>query len=190
MSSFIRRPAETPAQFDETKHGPRCVAALAGPAAVGALPGLLPGIDRQNGVADRHAERNRRVHQPVIGVVADHLEMERIAADDTADGDHAVEAAAIFRVFEQIGLGRSRHHLRNFQRAGNAHPLEGAAARFQFLDGPCGHRIGDILVETAFHDENPRVDPLALRAAAAHALACHDVSTRYSIRRVPTICSP
>src|ERR1700751_1626683 len=99
-------------ETNERERRARSIAAFVLLFRAGPQPGLFVGIHGDDAVADRHLARYGEVHQSPRGLMGDDLEVDGVAANDTAERDHAViRTPAPLR-----GVKRNRNRARDFER--------------------------------------------------------------------------
>ena len=125
-------------EADERERRARGIAALVALVELRAFARLRIGVDGDDAVADRDAARDRQVHQRARRFKRHDLEMQRLAADDAAEPDRAVERLA----GALGGIERDRDRRRHFQRTRHADALVGARRppRWRGRRRPAAHR--------------------------------------------------
>ncbi len=132
-------------------------------------PGLGIGVDGEDAVADRQPAPNRKLDQRARRLLRHDLEMQRFAANDATERDRA-----LVRLAGRLGrIDRDRDGGGDFERAGNADPVEGRARFLERACGPLEQGFRNILVEARLHDEDARAFEIACILAGGPARLGH-----------------
>ena len=146
-------------------------AALVEVADARADPGLVVVLDRQDAVSDREPMGHGEVHDGASRFAGDDVEVEGLAADDTAEKDEAVVAGAALPVC------RDRHcqRRRNLEATRHADALMAGMGALECLRRALEELVGKIVIEARFDDQEMRRCHVASHAAGRAAVQAASV---------------
>jgi hypothetical protein len=117
---------------------------------------------------------HREIHQRARGFLGDDLEMNRVAADHTSQGDRRVIGFSA-----RLGcIERDCNRGRYFQGAGNRDDVMADASRLQFGNRAFQQRVLDVVVKARLDDQRPRAGNISLVLQRSASRVCHHSSTK------------
>src|SRR6185437_9949869 len=138
-------------ELDHGETGARRFAALVLAVDAGARERLRLVLDGEDAEADGGAVLQRQLLQAARALAADIVVMGRLAADDAAERDIAVEATADIVAARLDGDADRGGYL---EGAGHGEALVAGAARVERLDGAARQLFGDMRVIRRFDDHD------------------------------------